>query len=90
MVAQLSADMSYIKNNRILLFIFSGYADGMALGLGVPRPLFLQPLHEKGIDIMFFQDSKRSWYHFGVEGMGNDAKEFASYLASVAKNMILL
>lgn len=90
MVAGPPGSMPYVKNNRIMLFLFSGYMDGMGLGLGVSRPSFLQPLHEKGIDIMSFQDSNKSWYHFGVEGMGNDAQEFALHLEGVAKKYDLV
>jgi hypothetical protein len=74
---------SLINNNRTIFVVFSGHMH--KLGMRENSHKFLRQIHEKGCDVVCFKDNKKSWYHFGIDGMGNSIDELSSYIKQITK-----
>jgi hypothetical protein len=74
---------SLINNNRTIFVVFSGHMN--ILGMREQSHKFLRHIHDKGCDIICFKDNKKSWYHFGIDGIGNSIDALSSYIKQITK-----
>lgn len=73
----------YMSNNKMLYLFFSGL--GHRLGMTMEPEVFLKDLHGRGADVIYLMDNSNSVYQFGIEGIGKDIDEVASYLKNITK-----
>jgi len=64
-------------NSKFLFIVFGGAANKVA----GERPLvFINYLKNAGCDVIFLRDFEKSWYHLGVNTVGNNIDEVAEFL----------
>ena len=79
-----SSEYKIIQNNsENLIVCFGGMVNGFFLSPPFEFLNYLSKTYTENVDLYFFVDKNQSWYHKGIQGIGNNIDESALYIKNI-------